>query len=132
MSSVEFALVPIHRLKGHEEYEPSKVEDLVEEMLRTEEFTEPIWVARDSLVILNGHHRVEALRRLGAQKAAAWLFDYEGDAIELDRWAPGPRIEKAEVVERAARGELFPPKTTRHRLHVELPSRRVPLAELLS
>ena len=132
MSPVEFALVPIHRLKGHEEYEPSKVDDLVEELLRTEEFTEPIWVARGSLVILNGHHRVEALRRLGARRAAAWLFDYDGDAIELSRWAPGPPIAKAEVVERAARGELFPPKTTRHRVRVTLPRRKVPLAELRS
>ncbi len=132
MSRPEFALVPIERLRGHEEFDPTKVDHLVDELLRTGEFTEPIWVARGTFVILNGHHRVEALRRLGARRAAAWIFDYQGDAVELGRWRPGPPIRKEEVVERATRGELFPPKTTRHRIRIELPDRRVPLAELRS
>ncbi len=132
MSAPEFALVPIERLKGHEEYDPAKVDDLVAELERTGEFVEPIWVARGSFVILNGHHRVEALRRLGARRAAAWVFDYDDDVVTLERWSPGPPIKKSEVVARARSGELFPPKTTRHRLRVKLPSRRVALSELLS
>lgn len=123
--------MPIERLKGHEEYDPAKVDHLVAELRRTGVFSEPIWVARGSMVILNGHHRVEALKRLGAHKAAAWVFDYDTDAVALERWRAGPPIAKAEVLERARRGELFPPKTTRHRLRVELPSRTVPLAALL-
>ena len=102
------------------------------ELRRTGEFTEPIWVARGSFVILNGHHRVEALRRLGARRAAAWILDYETDAVALERWRPGPPIRKQEVLERARRGELFPPKTTRHTVRLELPARRVALQELLA
>ncbi len=132
MSAPEFALVPIERLKGHEEYDPEKVDHLVSELKRTGEFVEPIWVARGSFVILNGHHRVEALRRLGARRAAAWVFDYDGDAVTLERWRPGPPILKADVVARASRGELFPPKTTRHRVRVKLPFHKVPLSDLLS
>lgn len=132
MSPPEFALVPIARLKRHEAFEASKVDRLVAEIKRTGEFTDPIWVARGSFVILNGHHRVEALRRLGARRAAAWIFDYHGDAVELQRWDAGPPIAKEEVEERAERGELFPPKTTRHRVLVELPDRKVPLAQLLT
>ncbi len=132
MSAPEFALVPIERLKGHEEYDPAKVDQLVAELRRTGEFVEPIWVARGTYVILNGHHRVEALRRLGARRAAAWVFDYDGDLVTLERWRPGPPIAKADVVARASRGELFPPKTTRHRVRVKLPFHKVPLSELLS
>lgn len=132
MSAPEFALVPIERLKSHEEFDPEKVDHLVAELRRTGEFVEPIWVARGTYVILNGHHRVEALRRLGARRAAAWVFDYDGEAVTLERWRPGPPILKSEVVARASRGELFPPKTTRHRVRVKLPSRKVSLAELLS
>lgn len=132
MTPAEFALVPLDRLKGHEQYDPTKVDLLVAELRRTGEFTDPIWVARGSFVILNGHHRVEALRRLGARRAAAWILDYEGDAVTLERWRPGPPIAKAEVLDHARRGELFPPKTTRHRVLLELPKHHVALAELLS
>lgn len=123
--------MPLDRLHGHEEYDPAKVDRLVQELRRTGEFTEPIWVSRGSFVILNGHHRVEALRRLGARRAAAWILDYETDSVALERWRPGPPIRKGEVLERARRGELYPPKTTRHTVRLELPPRRVPLAELL-
>ncbi len=127
-----FELVPLARLRGHEEHEPEKVDALVAELRRTGMFVDPIWVARDSWVILNGHHRVEALRRLGLKRIPAWVFDYRGDHVDLERWSPGPPIAKAEVEQRARRGEPFPPKTTRHRLRIELPPRSVPLADLAS
>ncbi len=125
-----FALVPVSRLLGHEEHDQAKVDELVEELRRTGEFREPIWVARGLYVILNGHHRVEASRRLGLKYVPAWVFDYHGDEVELDRWRPGPPIDKAEVLRRASLGRPFPAKTTRHRLKVELPPRSVPLEEL--
>jgi L-serine kinase (ADP) len=127
-----FELVPIARLRGHERHEPGKVDELVAELRRTGRFVDPIWVARDSWVILNGHHRVEALRRLGLKRIPAWVFDYHGEDVDLDRWSPGPPIDKSEVVARARGGRPFPPKTTRHRLRIELPARSVPLSELAS
>ncbi len=81
-------------------------------------------------MILNGHHRVEAMRRLGLRRIPAWLLDYDGDGVELGRWGPGPPIAKAEVLRRARRGQPFPPKTTRHRLREPLPLRSVGLDEL--
>jgi L-serine kinase (ADP) len=129
--SIEFALVPIDRLQSHEEIDEKKVGELLEEFGRRGRFVEPIWVARESYVILNGHHRVEALRRLGADRVPAWLVDYHSPDVKLDRWAPGPPIAKDEVVRRAQGRELFPPKTTRHKIEVDLPPCDVPLEELL-
>ena len=126
----QFRILPIERLRGHEEHDPAKVDELVAELRRAGTFDDPIWVARDGWVILNGHHRVEAARRLGLKRVPAWVLDYHGGQVDLERWSPGPRIPKAEVVRRARYGPPFPPKTTRHRLRVELPRRSVPLAEL--
>ncbi len=126
----EFALVPLDRLRGHEEHDPQKVDELIAELRRTGVFSDPIWVARGTWVILNGHHRVEALRRLGLKRIPAWILDYNGEAVDVERWAPGPPIAKDEVVRRARQGRPFPPKTTRHRLRVDLPLRSVPLSEL--
>jgi len=127
---IAFALVPVADLREHEEVVESKVRALARELERERVFTEPIWVARGSLIILNGHHRAAAARRLGAERVPAWVLDYDSDLVRLDRWTPGPPISKDEVVRRAATGEKFPPRTTRHSLAVPVPSRPTPLAEL--
>jgi L-serine kinase (ADP) len=127
----EFELVPLGKLRAHEEIDEDNVVELVGQLREAGVFADPIWVARGSFVILNGHHRVEALRRIGASRVPAWLLDYDTDMVTLEPWRPGLPITKAEVVRRGLGGHLFPPKTTRHRLRVELPERRTPLAELV-
>jgi len=127
-----FALLPLDALRAHEEVVPSKVRALESELRRTGVFAEPIWVARGTDVILNGHHRAAALRRLGAQRIPAWLIDYDSELIRVDRWKPGPPVSKPEVLRRARTGELFSPQTTRHRISVELPRHPTPLAELMA
>jgi hypothetical protein len=128
----DFRLVPIAELKDHEEVDPRKVDELVDDIRRSGSVADPIWVAEGTGVILNGHHRVAALRRLGARRVPAWVIDYHSSAVRLERWTSGPPIPKAEVVARALRGELYSPKTTRHLIEPSLPSRRTPLAVLLA
>ncbi len=128
----EFELVPLEKLKAHEEIDEENVVEIVGRLENSKVFDDPIWVARGSFVILNGHHRVEALRRMGARRVPAWLLDYESDLVSVEPWRPGLPITKAEVVERGLSGNPFPPKTTRHHLKVELPSRPTPLSVLVA
>jgi L-serine kinase (ADP) len=125
-----FELLEIDRLKIHERIEPELVARLVEQIRRDGFVAAPIWVARGSHVVLNGHHRFAALRALGARKVPAWVFEYESDVVTLDRWTPGPPLSKREVEARAAGGDPFPPKTTKHSVAVDLPERKTPLSEL--
>ncbi len=125
-----FALVPLASLKAHERVVAKKVRALAADLRRSGVFEDPIWVARGSGVILNGHHRAAALRRLGAVRVPAWVLDYDADLVRLGRWTDGPPIAKDEVVRRGRDGELFPPRTTRHTLAVALPGRPTPLEEL--
>jgi L-serine kinase (ADP) len=127
----EFALVPIEKLRPHEEIDEENVAELVEELRRTGVFADPIWVDHRSLVILNGHHRVEAARRIGARRIPVWLLEYDTDLVSLEPWRPGLPITKSEVVRRGLAGHRFPPKTTRHRLRVDLPAHPTPLSELV-
>jgi hypothetical protein len=125
-----FELVDAARLKIHEEIDPAHVARLVA-AIRSDGFVaEPIWVARDSHVVLNGHHRLAALRELGAVRVPAWVLDYESDDVELARWTDGPPLQKPDVVARAAAGQPFPPKTTKHTLRLTLPEHRTPLGAL--
>jgi hypothetical protein len=128
--SPRFELIPLSELKIHEEIDASDLERLVERIRADGQVNEPLLVAEQDHVILNGHHRYAALRALGARWAPAWVVDYESAEIQLDRWTPGPPIAKVEVVQRARTGQPFPPKTTRHRLSVELPAHPTPLEDL--
>jgi L-serine kinase (ADP) len=126
-----FRLVPIEELRDHEEVEPHKVDELVRDLERRKVVAEPIWVAAGSCIILNGHHRVAALRRLGAERVPAWVLDYTSPDVRLERWGEGPPIPKAEVERRANEGRLFPPKTTRHVIVHGLEDRSTLLTELM-
>jgi L-serine kinase (ADP) len=125
-----FELIPLDRLHVHEEVVASDLAHLVANLRSTRIIREPILVAQGSLVILNGHHRVAALRELGARSAPAWVVDYSDTQITLDRWDNGPALTKADVIERARSGRPFPPKTTRHRVLLDLPERPTSLTEL--
>jgi len=131
-ASPAFELVNPRRLRIHEQVDPGLVEFLERAIESEGVLWDPIWVARSNGfdVILNGHHRYQALVRLGARKIPAFVFDYEDPVVKLDRWGEGPPVTKAEVVRRAQRRDPFPPKTTRHTILVELPKRPTKLAEL--
>lgn len=112
-----FTLLEVDQLRVHEEIDPAQVRALARRLAEEGRVAEPIWVARGSRVILNGHHRFAALQALGARKVPVWLVEYNSPEVTLDRWGPGPSITKTEVVDRALAGRPFPPKTTRHAIH---------------
>jgi L-serine kinase (ADP) len=127
-----YARLPPSILLEHEEVDPQAVRALTETIRADGIVRDPIWVADGSHVILNGHHRFHALVLLGAIAIPAWLFDYDDPMVRLERWYPGPPLQKADVVARARSGVPFPPKTTKHTIERPLPARPTPLAELLA
>jgi L-serine kinase (ADP) len=110
----EFRLVAAKSLRPHEQIEEADAEHLATHIWELGIVQEPIWVSREEGVILNGHHRYAALRKLGVPTVPAWIVDYHDPAMELSRWGPGPLPTKDEVIARGRTGELYPPKTTRH------------------
>ncbi len=131
-SGPTFEWWPLERIRIHEQCNPEKVEELAAKIRQSGVCRDPLWVDRDTGVLLDGHHRFAALRRLGAVQVPVWAFEYSDDAvITLERWNPGPVIPKSEVVRRAREGRPFPPKTTRHVLHVTLPPHPTTLSEAL-
>jgi hypothetical protein len=128
-----FELVDPRRLRIHEQVDPGLIEFLERAIESEGILWDPIWVARANGfdVVLNGHHRFRALKRLGARRIPAFVFDYSDPIVKLDRWGEGPPVTKEEVLRRAKRRQPFPPKTTRHTILVELPKRPTKLADLL-
>ena len=79
-------LRPVASLLPHEETISSQVDKLVEQMNRDEVQKDPLIVDYESGAVLDGMHRIEALKRMGAESAVCYLVDYSSRSIVLDRW----------------------------------------------
>lgn len=130
---IRFDLVDVDILKPHEGVTAEQVERTVQE-IRSEGFVrKPVLVEDEHLVILDGHHRVEALKEIGCRRVPCYLVDYRSEDLTVTTW-PGAVVDsvtKGEVIRRALAGNLLPPKTTRHILTVSLQDVTVDLEDLM-
>ncbi len=83
---MEIKLVSIESLFTHEETIPSALEQLKQELISEQILKHPIIVDSKTLVVLDGMHRVAALRNLGFLLVPVCLVDYQNPAIELFAW----------------------------------------------
>ncbi len=84
-SKVVLKSVRIDKLKPHEATLPELVDKVVDDV-RRRGLKYPIVVDSATYAIIDGHHRVEAFKRLGLRKIPALLIDYKSDIITLNRW----------------------------------------------
>ncbi|HEV8595627.1 MAG TPA: ParB N-terminal domain-containing protein [Thermoplasmata archaeon] len=129
---MRFAIVELEKLRPHEQTQPALLAKIADALVADGCVIRALLVESRHMVILDGHHRFEALRRIGCRRAPVYLVEYESDAIDLTTWpeAPVRKVSKEEVVDRGVRGDLFPPKTTRHLVSFELEDVRIPLDKL--
>jgi ParB-like chromosome segregation protein Spo0J len=113
---VELAL-----LREHEQIDPARLQQICEEIRREGKLRHPILVDRTFHVILDGHHRFRAYKELGFEKIPCVLVDYQSEIVSVRPRRPEFVVSKEEVIRRALRGELYPPKTTQHILHAPWP-----------
>jgi hypothetical protein len=131
---VKVELVPLEILRPHEETISKKVDELERMTHRWKAYVLPLVIDGNSGVILDGHHRYQVALRLGLKCLPCVQVDYIGDdSVELDVWPNCGRnsLTKGEVIEAGLGDDLFPPKTSRHRLADHLPPISVPLIRLL-
>ena len=130
---MQVELVPLEILRPHEEILPKKVDQLEKMTHRWNAYTKPLLIDRSTGTILDGHHRFHVAMRLELLCVPCVLIDYlEDGMIELDVLPNCGRedVTKKEVIEAALTGDLFSPKTSRHRLSDHLPPIAVPLSRL--
>lgn len=131
--TVRFALVDLSQLHGHEQIRATLLEELTEQIKRDGYLKRPILVADRHFVVLDGHHRLEAVRLLGCNRIPAYLVDYKSDIVNLGTWpdAVVSTVTKDEVIRRGLTGDRFPPKTTRHTVTIPLEDRPTDLEDLM-
>ena len=126
-------LLDIDELRPHERTRPDLLNALIAEIKRDGKLKLPILVERSHQVILDGHHRAEALRALGCVRVPSYVVDYFSEEIRVTTWpdASVDHVTKEEVLERGRTGNLFPPKTTRHLVKGKLAESPVALRDLM-
>lgn len=132
-TAARFELLDIDLLRCHEEIQPALLERVMEEIREDGYVKKPILVADKVWVILDGHHRYEALKRLGCRRVPAYVIDYFSDVVDLGLWptAREKNVRKEDVVERGRAGLLYTPKTTRHTIKIHLPDVFTDLEDLM-
>lgn len=79
-------LLNIEQLFIHEETIPEVLETLVETIKNDGHVRHPVIADSNSLVVLDGMHRVEALKRLGCIRIPVCMVDYRNPSITVECW----------------------------------------------
>jgi hypothetical protein len=118
-------LLAVNELLPNEEYNETRVCDLAEAIEAMGDWTRRITVEIHSRAVMDGHHRLEAAKRLRLKTVPCLLLSYDEVFVTTRRqylFVSGP-----EIVRCAKAGELYPEKSIRHifqpdhRLNCEIP-----------
>ncbi|MEM1562103.1 MAG: ParB N-terminal domain-containing protein [Candidatus Bathyarchaeia archaeon] len=118
-------LIDISELKFHELTDKERLKTLKEEILSDGVLKRPIVIDYATKVIIDGHHRAEALRLLGCRRIPACYVDYTCDKIGLKSNPENARITKSMVIEAALKNTPFKPKSTWHYIKLKKSVRHI-------
>ncbi|WP_165845159.1 ParB N-terminal domain-containing protein [Candidatus Cryosericum terrychapinii] len=123
-------LVRIDALRQHEQVLNKHMMRIQRDLVRDDMIKDLIIVDQRTMVILDGHHRYNALKRMGYKYVPVYLVDYSSDRIAVVAWRTGEHVTKAEVMRAGLTGNLMPAKTSRHIVPDRPHGVNVPLAVL--
>ncbi|SFI14874.1 ParB-like nuclease domain-containing protein [Collimonas sp. OK307] len=120
--------VRLDQIRPNEQHYPEHALFLADTILRERLWRVPVALERHSLAVMDGHHRLEAARRLKLALVPCLLLDYA--QVEVSATRQGYVGTPREIVRRARSGELYPPKTTRHSFQSPPPTCSISLSFL--
>ena len=84
--SFRITLIDLDDLRPHEEIIEQLVTELAKNIQNQGKVRDPLIVDEQSLVILDGMHRYNAMKKLGCRHAPVCLVDYDDHRIEVGAW----------------------------------------------
>ncbi|WP_445395829.1 hypothetical protein [Zobellella sp. An-6] len=123
-------LVDIDAIRPNEEVYAEQVDWLVDKIADEKIWRIPLTLDKDSLSIMDGHHRRTAALRLQLKRIPCLLLDYH--EVDFISTHPSMQVTPLLVREFSLQGRLFPPKSTRHVFYGPLPTCNISLSLLQS
>jgi hypothetical protein len=111
--AMSLKLTRIALLLPHEETNKKRFQKLLKK-IKKNKFITPIAVDVNSFTILDGHHRVEVMKKLGYKNIPAYLVNYKQKTIKVLPRRKNYEVNKKIIISRATKGNLYPPRTTKH------------------
>jgi hypothetical protein len=128
MTAGQVGLIDVAALRQTEAVDMARVAWLIDTIRRDGVWRVPICVERRHHLVMDGHHRTEAARRMGLHQVPCLRFDYEQVRVFSRR--PGLRVSPEEVIARGLSGRIYPVKSTRHEFPFALPDCAYPIDAL--
>ncbi|MFQ6129991.1 MAG: ParB N-terminal domain-containing protein [Candidatus Hadarchaeaceae archaeon] len=83
---LQLRLEDLGKVRIHEEIIPELLDKLVDEIKSSGKLKDPVIVDSNKLVVLDGMHRVAALKKLGCRYLPACLVDYQNLNVRVGCW----------------------------------------------
>ena len=111
---VKLALVKAEEIRPHEEIDQQHVYEIMRDILNRGVLLKPIVIDEATKVIIDGHHRFHALKRIGLEEIPVAVVNYLSENIIVESWKNSFIPSKEEILEKTRKGLLYPYKTTKH------------------
>ncbi|OMP71415.1 hypothetical protein BV900_15160 [Agrobacterium tumefaciens] len=112
-TSYEVELVPLDDLIPHEDHDPEWVIELSDVIAGGSIWKVPIAAERSCKIVMDGHHRLAAARRLCLRRIPTVFFKYDDASVVLGSWRR-EAVTTDMIFKAGLNGVLLPRKTTRH------------------
>lgn len=114
MNNIVF--IRLEKLVCHEKVNNKRFKELMKQIKKDKKLKKPIVVDKDTMIILDGHHRHQVFLRLGIKKIPCFLVDYFDKNIKVGFRRPEikNRLIKEIIIQKTKEGKILPYKTTRH------------------
>ncbi|OAF19840.1 ParB N-terminal domain-containing protein [Bradyrhizobium neotropicale] len=130
ISNYNIVTLPVAQLRPSEEIELERAQMLAQVIAEEGRWTQPILVECSQSVIMDGHHRHFCATTLNLSFVPCVVLSYDDPNLDVTYWRDSTPVDVEQIIKAGLSGDLMKSKTTRHRLHVQLPSCSVDLNEL--
>ena len=113
-------LIELSKLLPHEMTIRSEIEWLIKDLKMNKILIWPILVDKNTNLILDGHHRVFAMKELGYSKIPVHILNYDDEMIKLDTWYPVINIPTDDLINILKETSVMVKKVEKSNLNYEL------------
>lgn len=108
-------IVETSLLAPHEDVDRKHLDLIEEDIAKSNYVKYPLVVDVRTFIVLDGHHRLEALKELGFRYAPVFFVDYAESYVDVYPFRKDIKVSKSSVVSKVlVERSLYPHKTTRH------------------